>query len=108
MKNNHFHFGKVGKASLLAMKNNAFYVWMVIVPERANLTDLDELDEETYTDVMLSARRVAKILKEELGFVKVNIASISIAVPQLHVQVIGRRETDPSWPGVPFGHDAKK
>lgn len=78
------------------------------MPQIANLTDLDELDEETYVDVMLSVRKVAKILKTELGFAKVNVASISIAVPQLHVQIIGRRDSDPSWPGVPFGHDAKK
>ena len=95
---NHFHFGTMGM-SQLSMKNNAHYVWLVLVPRVNDKTDLDELTEEQFIDVMCNARRLAALLKSELGFKKVNIASISIAVPQLHVQIIGRRETDVSWPG---------
>ncbi len=39
---------------------------------------------------------------------KLNVAAIGNIVKQMHLHIIGRRETDPCWPGVVWGTEFKQ
>jgi diadenosine tetraphosphate (Ap4A) HIT family hydrolase len=63
---------------------------------------------------MTEISRVARVLKDITKCDKLNIAALGNAVPQLHVHVIARRQSDVAWPrpvwgaAPPLAHDAEE
>jgi diadenosine tetraphosphate (Ap4A) HIT family hydrolase len=78
--------------------NDANYPWLILVPRRANVTeliDLAEREQMQLTDEIASAAQALKAITE---CEKLNIAALGNMVAQLHVHVIGRRHSDKAWP----------
>jgi diadenosine tetraphosphate (Ap4A) HIT family hydrolase len=84
--------------SCVLLKDDANFPWLILVPERWNLTELHDLkpvDLETVTDEIVRASRALKaVFKPD----KINIAALGNQVPQLHIHVIARFTDDPAWP----------
>ena len=55
------------------------------------------------TQVLDEMLRVAAGLEEQTGALKMNVAALGNMVPQLHVHVIARQDSDAAWPGPVWG-----
>ncbi|MBN1142187.1 MAG: HIT family protein [Deltaproteobacteria bacterium] len=94
--------GRFRRCRLLLHKN-ALLPWFILVPE-TEATSLFDLEEEGRREVLAECAAVARLLREALGFSRINFAAIGNLVPQLHLHLIGRREGDPCWPLPVWGH----
>jgi len=99
-----FLIGYFGTSAVLLSKN-AHYRWLILVPDTEK-TGLHRLDQQSQTAVMLQASTLANFIEESMTVDRVNIAAIGNVVPQLHIHVVGRSSTDPSWPAPVWGHEA--
>ncbi len=90
-------------ASHLLLHRNAAVPWFILVPE-TDLGNLLDLPIPQRDAVLADCKRVSDYLTAVLGCTKVNVAWIGNLVPQLHVHVIGRSQTDPCWPKPVWGH----
>jgi len=76
------------------LMDDARFPWLILVPRRANVTEIHDLIEQDRTVLMPEISRASQSLKRwaELrgGCDKMNIAAIGNLVPQLHVHVVAR------------------
>lgn len=89
--------------SQLRVQNDRRWPWLVLVPERADMSEIFELSPEDQALLQAETSRVGAVLKELTGATKINIAAIGNKVRQLHVHVIARFEGDANWPGPIWG-----
>lgn len=82
---------------------DATYPWIVLVPERDGLRDLDDLNVEDRTMVMAEIDQVSKVLKSLVQPYKINVAALGNVVEQLHIHVLARFRDDPAWPDPVWG-----
>jgi len=83
--------------------NDANYPWLLLVPRRAEVTEIIDLDEVAQAQLTTEVSRVARALKAVTDCTKLNIAALGNVVPQLHVHVIARRQGDAAWPRPVWG-----
>jgi diadenosine tetraphosphate (Ap4A) HIT family hydrolase len=88
--------GDLPLSRLLAI-NDANYPWLILVPRRTGVTEIEQLGEEGAL-LMGEITRVSRVLKAVTACDKINIAAIGNVVPQLHVHIVARRHDDPLWP----------
>ncbi len=89
--------------SRVLLSNDANYPWLVLVPRRAALIEIIDLEENEQIQLMGEIAQAAQALKHATECEKLNIAAIGNVVPQLHVHVIARRHSDPAWPKPVWG-----
>lgn len=77
--------------------------WLILVPRRTGLRDLDELADDDRTVAMEEIAAAAAALRARHAPDKLNVASLGNMVPQLHIHVIGRFTGDAAWPGPVWG-----
>jgi diadenosine tetraphosphate (Ap4A) HIT family hydrolase len=77
--------------------NDANYPWLVLVPRRANVTEIADLGDDA-TPLMAEIIQVSCVLKEVTRCDKINVAAIGNVVPQLHIHIVARWKRDPLWP----------
>jgi diadenosine tetraphosphate (Ap4A) HIT family hydrolase len=94
--------GCLASAHLLLHRNAALH-WFILVPETA-VIDLLDLPAQERDALMRDAASVARVLKDDLAYPRVNVGSLGLVVPQLHLHVVGRREGDPCWPAPVWGN----
>ena len=87
----------------LRIQNDSRWPWLVMVPQRAGMTEIFELSAEDQTLLLAEITRVGAALKQVTGATKINTAAIGNIVRQLHVHVIARFEGDANWPGPVWG-----
>ena len=83
--------------------NDANYPWLLLVPRRANIVELTDLDDVEQAQLMTEINRVARALRAVTSCDKLNIAALGNVVPQLHVHVIARFRDDAAWPKPVWG-----
>ena len=99
--------GTLGLCELRLM-DDANYPWLVLVPRVAaarELIDLDAAQRHQLTDEIDLA---ARLLRDAFRPHKLNVAALGNMVPQLHVHVIAREESDPAWPAPVWGRVAAR
>ena len=96
------NIGDLPLSQVLVIKD-ANYPWLLLVPRRLEVSEIIDLDEVEQAQLMTEIARVARALKEITGCDKLNIAALGNVVPQLHVHVIARRESDAAWPRPVWG-----
>ncbi len=92
--------------SRLLLLDDARYPWFVLVPRRAGLVELHELDEPDMRQLWRESSRLSRFVKEVCAADKINVGALGNLVPQLHVHHVGRFTDDPAWPGPVWGHSA--
>jgi diadenosine tetraphosphate (Ap4A) HIT family hydrolase len=80
------------------LMDEANYPWLVLVPRRAGLRDLDELAATDQALAWLEIATASRRLKAALGAHKMNVAALGNVVAQLHIHVIARFRDDAAWP----------
>ena len=93
--------GDLALSRLLAI-NAADYPWLVLVPRRLGAAELADLGSDAFP-LMAEIGLVSLALKDLTGCDTINVAAIGNAVPQLHIHIVGRRQSDPLWPKPIFG-----
>ncbi len=88
------------------LMNDSRWPWLVLVPRRANLVELADLDPADRALLIEEAALAAEWLKAHAKAGKVNVGALGNVVRQLHVHVVARHAGDPAWPGPVWGFGA--
>jgi diadenosine tetraphosphate (Ap4A) HIT family hydrolase len=90
--------------SRVLLLNDARYVWLALVPRRADAVELHDLTPADRADLMEEIARAGAGLKTLTGATKINTGALGNIVPQLHIHIVARKDGDPAWPGPVWGH----
>lgn len=90
--------------SRVFLYNDARYQWGLLVPRRAGVIEMCDLESADQQQLMTEIVKLSKIIRTLPGVEKLNVGNLGNMVPQLHVHVIGRRKGDPAWSGPVWGH----
>lgn len=77
---------------------DAAYPWLILVPARARMRDIDDLSPADQTQLMAEVSLASRLLKNLFTPDKINVAALGNVVEQLHVHVIARFKNDAAWP----------
>ena len=86
------------KLCSVRLNDNSKFPWVILIPERKNVTDISDLNSKDQILLMKEIVYVSKIMKKIFKTNKINIEKIGNLVPQLHIHIIARRKKDSSWP----------
>ncbi|MHB1056443.1 MAG: HIT domain-containing protein [Rhodanobacter sp.] len=86
------------------LMNDARYPWLVLVPRRAGMVEIGDLDAGEQAMLWQEANRAAAALRAVAPCDKLNLGALGNIVRQLHVHLVARREGDAAWPGPVWGH----
>ena len=91
------------KLCRVLLLNDARYPWLVLVPEKANLVEVIDLEEADQLQLMREIAMASRALKTLFDPDKLNIGALGNKVRQLHVHVLARFVSDEAWPGPVWG-----
>nr|CRH05894.1 conserved protein of unknown function [include histidine triad (HIT) domain] [Candidatus Magnetococcus massalia] len=94
--------GMLSTCQLLLMDDSQ-YPWLILVPDRPELRDMDELSAADTPRVYGDINQASKMLRRLFQPTKLNVAALGNMVPQLHIHVIARFDNDPAWPKPVWG-----
>ncbi|MGH6958884.1 MAG: HIT domain-containing protein [Dongiaceae bacterium] len=89
--------------SLVLLINDRHWPWLILVPRRAGLREIHELDAADRGVLIEEIARASRGLDMAFRPAKINVAALGNMVPQLHVHVIARFADDPAWPRPVWG-----
>jgi diadenosine tetraphosphate (Ap4A) HIT family hydrolase len=90
----------------LRLMKDARFPWLLLVPRRAGVTEIIDLDERDRLTLFGEINGASSALKAATACDKLNVAAIGNLVPQLHIHVVARFRTDPVWPRPVWGSGA--
>ncbi len=90
------------------LMDDARFPWLVLVPRRAGLVELFDLDATERALLFDELEQAARALRSVAPCAKLNVGALGNVVRQLHVHVVGRREDDAAWPGPVWGHGSRQ
>lgn len=100
-------FGNLSLCQLLLMKH-ADYPWIILVPRVPDAREIIELTLPQRHMLMDDMTAASHLMQQVFEPFKLNIAALGNQVPQLHVHVIARSESDPAWPNPVWGKAAEQ
>ena len=83
--------------------NDAQYPWLILVPQRAGITEVFQLSAKDRQQLDQESCSIASILMTHFQADKLNIAALGNVVPQLHIHHIVRFKSDAAWPKPVWG-----
>lgn len=89
--------------SRLLLMDDTRYPWLILVPRRAELSEIHDLGHAERMVLIDEIARAAKGLKALTGAAKINVGALGNVVPQLHVHIVARNPGDAAWPGPVWG-----
>lgn len=89
--------------SRVLLMDDADYPWLILVPRRAGLRDIIDLDAAGQGELMAEIARASAALRHVTHCDKLNVAALGNVVAQLHIHVIARFRSDPRWPRPVWG-----
>ncbi|MBX3533817.1 MAG: HIT domain-containing protein [Xanthobacteraceae bacterium] len=95
----------IGKLALceVRLQDDARFPWLVLVPQRENVSELFELAEPDQAAAMEEIARVSAALRAVTQCLKINVGALGNIVRQLHIHIVARNEGDAAWPGPVWG-----
>jgi diadenosine tetraphosphate (Ap4A) HIT family hydrolase len=97
-----FVVGDLALCQLLLM-NDSQYPWFILVPRRAELTEIYQLSLDERPLLLAESCLLAENLQTIYQADKLNIATIGNLVPQLHMHHVVRYRNDIAWPAPVWG-----
>ena len=86
------------KLCQLLLMNNSRYPWVILVPKKAGIVELTDLNREEQNLLMAEIDFVSKKMQQIFNPDKLNTAALGNMVSQLHIHIIARYRTDPTFP----------
>jgi diadenosine tetraphosphate (Ap4A) HIT family hydrolase len=102
LENDCVFIGALPLCRILLMKD-ANYPWIILVPQRADISEIYELDEDDQEQLVWESSFVSQRLMKAFNGEKMNIAALGNVVPQLHIHHVVRKMDDPAWPNPVWG-----
>jgi diadenosine tetraphosphate (Ap4A) HIT family hydrolase len=99
--------GELGLSRLLLM-DDARYPWLILVPRIAGARELLDLDEADRAMLLGEISLVSRALEALFKPDKLNIAALGNVVPQLHLHLLVRYQTDAAWPQPVWGRGERE
>ena len=87
----------------LLLMNDAQYPWFILVPRRAAVSEVFDLDAADQLALWQETTTLASVLKDGFAADKINVATLGNMVSQLHMHVIARTREDAVWPAPVWG-----
>jgi diadenosine tetraphosphate (Ap4A) HIT family hydrolase len=87
----------------LLLMNDANYPWFILVPRRAEIQEVFELEQQDQKQLLKESSHLSQVLSKIFQADKLNIAALGNIVPQLHIHHIVRYQTDQAWPNPVWG-----
>ena len=78
--------------------DNSKFPWIILVPNRKNITDITELKSKDQMLLMKEIVKCSNLMKKIFKAKKLNVEKIGNIVPQLHIHIIARSTKDSTWP----------
>ena len=88
---------------LLLLSRDANYPWTILVPKRADIKEIYQLNSADRNQLLHESCVLAEAMQGLFSPDKLNIATIGNMVPQLHMHHVARTKTDVAWPGPVWG-----
>lgn len=85
------------------LMNESRYPWLILVPRRAGLRELYELNAPDRQQFFAESCLLAQTLQAQTRADKINIAALGNMVPQLHIHHLARFRDDDAWPAPVWG-----
>ena len=98
--------GDLALSSVLLM-DDARFPWFILVPHRADVSEVSDLSDEDGAALMSEIRIATRVMLELAKPDKVNVGALGNMVAQLHVHVVGRFRSDPAWPAPVWGYGSR-
>ena len=89
--------------SRVLLMNDSRYPWLILVPRIPNVREWLDLSSTDQALLLAEQLQVSQCLQTLLSPDKLNIATLGNIVPQLHLHIIARFETDFAWPSQVWG-----
>jgi diadenosine tetraphosphate (Ap4A) HIT family hydrolase len=87
----------------LLLMQDANYPWCILVPDRADITEIYQLTDSDQQQLMRESVQLSRSLVAAFRPDKLNVAALGNVVPQLHVHHIVRYRDDAAWPDPVWG-----
>jgi diadenosine tetraphosphate (Ap4A) HIT family hydrolase len=87
----------------LRLMNDCQYPWLVLVPHKADTTEIIDLSEAEQITLIQESALTSQILTKYFGPGKLNVAALGNVVSQLHIHHIMRYNNDAAWPAPIWG-----
>lgn len=89
--------------SRLLLSNDSQYPWFILVPRRADISEVFQLSEADQAQLWSETNSLSQTLQRLFNADKMNVAALGNVVSQLHMHVIVRHKTDVAWPAPVWG-----
>jgi diadenosine tetraphosphate (Ap4A) HIT family hydrolase len=89
--------------SLVLLLNDSQYPWFILVPQRANISEIHHLSQEEQQQFIRESSTLATAIEKTFSADKMNVAALGNMVPQLHIHHIARFKDDIAWPKPVWG-----
>jgi len=86
------------KLCQLLLMNNSRYPWIILVPKKVGMVELIDLSKEEQNLLMAEIDFISRKMQQIFNPDKLNIATLGNMVSQLHIHIIARYKTDPTFP----------
>ncbi|GMQ45718.1 HIT family protein [Vibrio sp. 10N] len=90
--------------SLALLHRDNSVPWVILVPKKADLTELHHLPMQEQQQFLVESELVNRALETLFTPDKLNFGALGNMVPQLHVHHIARYKDDLAWPGPLWGN----
>ncbi|WP_110947328.1 HIT family protein [Pseudomonas bohemica] len=87
----------------LLLSNDARYPWFILVPRKADISELFQLCEAEQLQLWKETTVLSSTLQQLFKADKMNVAALGNVVSQLHMHVIVRHRSDIAWPAPVWG-----
>jgi diadenosine tetraphosphate (Ap4A) HIT family hydrolase len=94
--------------STVLLKEDARWPWLILVPRRAGIEGLLDLEPIDLAVCMDEMRAAFAALRHVGPVERVNMGVLGNVVPQLHIHIVGRWPGDPAWPGPVWGLEGRQ
>ena len=88
------------------LMNDSRYPWLILVPRRAGISELFELNMAEQQQLWQETSYVGQVLKDVFQADKINIATLGNVVKQLHMHIVVRMQDAAAWPAPVWGNGA--
>jgi len=89
--------------SVVGLMCDARYPWLVVVPKKAGLVEVTDLDVAGRKLLWGEVEKCCMVVQAVFPDAKLNIGALGNIVRQLHVHIIARHQGDAAWPGPVWG-----
>ena len=80
------------------LSDNASFPWILLIPQKEAVHEIIDLSLSDQHQLMKEISQASCVMKDLFKPTKLNVASLGNIVPQLHVHIVARFETDQAWP----------